>query len=262
MTDIITSLQNDKVKLAVALQNRPRARRKEHKIVLEGTRLVRDAVQSQQKAVYVLYEPESANYELIAQLQNQQATLIGVSKDVIKHVADTKNPQGIIGVFHMPVPPLPQNPSRLLILDGISDPGNMGTMLRTAAAAGVEAVVLSPGCTDPYNPKSLRSGMGAHFRIPIVEASWDEIKNYCTSLAVYTTSGKATLAYDDVNWLTDWAIVIGSEAHGVSDNAKNLASELIHIPMYNKTESLNASIAAGVVLFEAARQRKNPATSK
>jgi TrmH family RNA methyltransferase len=153
------------------------------------------------------------------------------------------------------MPPLPRQPSRVLILDNLRDPGNMGTILRTAGAAGVQVVVLSPGCTDPYNPKVLRSGMGAHFCVPVVEATWQQIEEYCESLNVYLARGKGGLAYDRADWRSDWALIIGNEAHGVGDEATDIASTPVTIPMAVATESLNAAIAAAVILFEAARQR-------
>lgn len=254
--DTIVSLQNDKVKLAYGLQTRTRTRSKERKIVLEGTRLVRDAIERDNKPLFVFYQAENADFDLIAELQNRDIQLIPVNAEVMKHVSDTQNPQGIVAVFPMPMPTLPKKPRRVLILDNVRDPGNMGAMLRTAAAAGVDVVILSPGCADAYNPKALRSGMGAHFRIPTAEAPWHEISQYCEGLNIYLTAGDGDTPYDDVDWQAGWAVIIGSEAHGVGNQAEALAQHRITIPMAAKTESLNAVVAAGVVLFEAARQRK------
>jgi len=252
--DLITSLQNDKVKLARTLQQKARSRRKERKIVLEGTRLVTDALDRKLRAHYILYDPQYADAALITRLEATDVELLPANNQVIRHTSDTQHPQGIVGVFQLPMPPLPRKAKRVLILDKLSDPGNMGTLLRTAAAAGVEVVVLSPGCTDPYNPKVLRSGMGAHFRIPIVEASWEEIAGYCERLDVYLADGGGDTAYNQVDWTRHWALVIGSEAHGISQETEMLDATKIHIPMAARTESLNAGVAAGIILFEAARQ--------
>ena len=253
--DTITSLQNDRVKLAYSLQNRPRARLKERKIALEGTRLVRDAVERGHKPVFILYEPTFADYDLIATLQDRSVQMLPVNSEVMQHVSDTKQPQGVVGVFPMPHPQLPREPERVLILDNIRDPGNLGTMLRTAAAAGIQvAILLEPGSADPYNPKVLRSGMGAHFRLPIVGASRGEIEQYCANLAVYVTAAEADMSYDAVDWTRPWAIVVSNEAHGASKAMHQIASQSLSIPMAAQTESLNAAVAAGVVLFEAARQ--------
>lgn len=251
----INSLQNDKVKLTYGLQNRPRTRRKERKIVLEGVRLIHDALDAKQKPHFIFYQPDTTDYDLIARLQNQDAQLIPVNAEVMKHISDTENPQGIVGVFPMPLPPLPRQPNRVLILDNVRDPGNMGTLLRTAGASGVDVVLLSPGCADPYSPKTLRSGMGAHFRLPINDAPWADIAGYCQPLTIYLASGDGNIRYDQVDWKQRWALVIGSEAHGVSAEAESLTANRVFIPMAKDTESLNAGVAAGVILFEAHRQR-------
>jgi RNA methyltransferase, TrmH family len=254
--DVITSLHNDRVKLAHGLQTRPRTRRKERKIALEGVRLISDAVERGHLPLFVLYRLETADYDLVARLQERKVTLLPASAAVMEHISDTQNPQGIVGVFPLPLPALPRRAGRVLILDNLGDPGNLGTMLRTAAAAGVDCVLLSPGCCDPYNPKVLRGGMGAHFRVPIIEADWPQIEAYCEGVSVYLAAGDGDVPYDRADWSGRWAVIVGSEAHGVGPEAERLARQRIYIPMATQTESLNASIAAGIILFEAARQRR------
>lgn len=251
---MITSLQNEKVKLAHSLQNRPRKRRAERKIALEGTRLVADALAVGLKPIYVLIDPDSIDPDLMVQLTALDDRVFPVTPQILKHVSDTQQPQGVVAVMHLPMPQIPHQPSRALVLDRIGDPGNLGTMLRTAAAASVDVVLLSPECADPYNPKVLRSGMGAHFRLPIVEAPWHEITTYTESLAVYIAAAHGTQRYDQVDWRERFALIIGSEAHGVSQRAQELAQASVSIPMAGQTESLNAAVAAGVLLFEAVRQ--------
>ncbi|MDQ7028198.1 MAG: RNA methyltransferase [Anaerolineae bacterium] len=255
MTEAIASLQNNRVKLVSLLQSKARIRRKERKIVLEGMRLIGDAVAQKQRPEFLFYEPQSVDWNFIAKLQNKNMLLIEVTDNVMKHVSDTQSPQGIIGVFPIPQPKIPKSAERVLILDAISEPGNMGTILRTAGAAGIQVVILTQGCVDPYNPKVLRGGMGAHFRIPILEADWSAIRGYCDDLTVYFATGTGDLAYTDANWSQAWALVVGNEAHGVSDNANSLEGVTISIPMASNTESLNAAVATGVILFEAQRQR-------
>lgn len=252
---MITSLQNEKVKLARALQNQARTRRKENKIVLEGSRLVSDAMQQGQQPDFMLYVPEAVTDDLMQLLQSTGGVMLPVSAEVMRHASDTQQPQGILAVFPMPQPVLSPNPQRVLILDSVRDPGNLGTILRTAAAAGVDAVLLSPTSADIYNPKVLRSGMGAHFRVPVRETSWDDIGAYCRGLAVYLADSQGDIAYHQVDWTAAWALIIGSEAHGAGDEATRLAQRRVFIPMVAETESLNAAIAAAVILFEAARQK-------
>ncbi|MCU0496845.1 MAG: RNA methyltransferase [Anaerolineae bacterium] len=249
--DMITSLQNPRVKLMNGLQTRPRTRRKERKMVLEGVRLLRDAIERGSKPEFVFYDPKTVDYEFLADLQGHNFEVLPVTPEVMQHVSDTQTPQGVIGVFPIPTPYIPRQPRSVLILDNVREPGNVGGMLRTAAAAGTELVILSPGCADPYNNKVLRSGMGAHFRIPVVEAGWEEINGYCEPLKVYLAAGNGEISYDQVNWRERWALVIGSEAHGVSES---ISGTRIRIPMAAATESLNATIAAAVILFEAQRQ--------
>jgi TrmH family RNA methyltransferase len=255
---MITSTQNEKVKLAYALQNQPKVRRSQRKLALEGTRLVRDAIERGRKPEFALFDPAAADMNLIVALQKQigEGKVLPVAPEVLKHVSTTEQPQGIVVVLPMPMPDLPKQPRRVLVVDGVRDPGNMGTLFRTAAAAGVQVVLLSPDCVDPYNPKVLRSGMGAHFRLPIVEASWEDIAIYCEALPIYLAAGEADGDYAAVDWTQPWALVIGSEAHGASAPARGLAKIAISIPMAAATESINAGVAAGVILFEAARQRR------
>jgi RNA methyltransferase, TrmH family len=251
---MITSLQNDKVKLVYGLQNRPRTRRKERKFVLEGARLIADALSQKRRPLFALYEAQTADYNLIAQLQALDVPLIDVSDEIMLHVADTQTPQGMIAVFPWPNLTVPRKPKRILVMDNMRDPGNMGTILRTAAAAGVELVILSPGCTDPFNPKVARSGMGAHWRVPLAEAKWHEIETFCEDLIIYAAVGTGDTRYDQADWMQPHALIIGSEAHGVGSHGLALAHHQVFIPMVAQTESLNAAMAAGILLFEASRQ--------
>jgi TrmH family RNA methyltransferase len=257
MTESIKSLQNNRVKLVSQLQSKGRVRRKERKIVLEGTRLISDAVEQKLRPEFLFYEPQNVDWNFLAQLQNKNMPLIEVNDEVMKHVSDTQSPQGIIGVFPIPQPQLPKSPQRVLILDAISEPGNMGTIFRTAGAAGVQVVILAQGCVDPYNPKVLRGGMGAHFRIPIIEAGWSEIRGYVDGLKIFLAAGDGEVSYNDVDWKTTWALVIGNEAHGVGEKSGSLHGTRIAIPMASNTESLNAAVATGIILFEAQRQRNS-----
>lgn len=248
---MITSLQNEKVKLARLLGTGAKARRKAGKIVLEGARLVRDALSSGQQPDFILYNPAVEQTQFVA---DYGVEALPVSDEVMRHVSDTEQPQGIVGVFSVPASSMPPNPSRTLILDSIRDPGNLGTMLRTAAASGVEAVLLSPTCVDPYNPKALRGGMGAHFRVPVISADWEQIAEYSYNQAIYVADGEGDLRYDAVDWTSRWALIIGGEADGAGAEALALAKARVYIPMAAETESLNAAMAAGIILFEAKRQ--------
>lgn len=255
---MITSFSNNRVKLTHALQNQSKARRKEGKIALEGARLVRDAVErGGLRPDFVLYEPDSAEPGLIDLLERRNIEVQPVSAEVMRHISDTETPQGVVGVVAKPDPTLPAAPERLLILDQIRDPGNLGTLLRTAAAAEVDGVVLAPGCVDAYNTKALRAGMGAHFRVTVIDCDWGRIADLCHDLTVYIADMQGDVTYDAANWSAAWALIIGSEAHGTSPDAERIGDQRVYIPMAADSESLNAAIAAGILLFEARRQRKN-----
>lgn len=154
--------------------------------------------------------------------------------------------------------PISSNLDYMLILDQIRDPGNMGTILRSASAAGVQIVYLSPGSVDPFSPKVLRGGMGAHFKLPIIKAAWEEIeikiKHY--EMHCYLATIQRGLAYYEADFLIPFSLIIGSEAYGAGDQALKLADTMVSIPMPGGGESLNASVAAGILLFEASRQRE------
>ena len=258
---MITSLQNDRVKLVRALQSSGKSRRKEKKLVLEGVRLVGDAVAADVALDFVFYTQDvtaegQPGSRLLATLEDRHISCIEVSPEVMAHMADTQTPQGILAVAAMPDLEVPAAITLALIVDGVADPGNLGTILRTAAAASVDVVVLAPGCVDPFNPKVLRSGMGAHFRVPMVRHSWDEISASFANLALYLADASGDKRYHEVVWTQPSALIIGGEARGADIAARQQANAVISIPMGNAAESLNAAVAAGVILFEIRRQRE------
>ncbi len=257
---MISSVSNPKVKYVSRLQNDRRFRRREQTFVAEGSRWAADvaAMQVTPLSVFVTedWRNTAVHADILAQLEAlAQRPSLPVTPQVMAAMSDTTTPPGILLALPIRPRPLPPKPSLLLILDGIGTPGNLGTMLRTAAAAGADAVLLAPGCVDAYNPKVVRGSMGALLRLPVQALSWAEIAETTRDTAVYTAMIDADTAYTQVNWRRPSSLIIGSEAHGVSPAARQLADTAITIPMRAATESLNAAIAAGVILFEAARQR-------
>lgn len=256
----ITSTRNDRVKLARALQTQTKARRREGKIVLEGVRLLADALSRDLLPEFVLYVPDEATlnrqaFRMFRDLHDLGVPCLTVTPDVMQHVSDLDTPPGVLAVFARPELPVPENPSFVLALDGMSNPGNMGSVLRTAAAAGVDLVLLTPGTVDPFNPKVVRGGMGAQFRLPLLEADWHTIALEYGQLYAYLADAAGEMAYDVVDWLRPSLIIIGSEAHGPGQKARHIAGRTISIPMAAATESLNAAVAAGIILYEVRRQR-------
>ncbi len=257
---LITSPHNERIKLVRALQSSGKSRRKENRVALEGVRLIGDAISSGVTPDFVLYTQDAIaegqpGSRLFADLQARNVSCLEVVPEVMSHAADTETPQGMIAVTPLPQLPLPSTITLALICDGIADPGNLGTMLRTAGAAGVDVVMLMPGCVDAFNPKVLRAGMGAHFRVPIIRPSWEALSEQFSGLRVYLADAQGQTTYTSVDWTQPCAVIIGGEAHGAEAVAHKQASATVSIPMAKGAESLNAASAAAVILFEVRRQR-------
>lgn len=256
---MITSNRNPKIQWVRSLQTRARLRREERAFVVEGVRLGEEALASGWRARLVLHTEDlnERGRAVVSGFERSGAPVEAVSAGVMQAASDTQAPQGVLAVLEMRSPPLPERPDFVFIPDGVRDPGNLGTMLRTAAAAGVDAVLLPPESVDPYSPKVIRSGMGAHFRLPVVEAGWDEIARLVETagLRVYLAAAGAGERYDRTDFRTPFALVVGGEAEGAGMMAQKLAHAFVNIPMPGAMESLNAAVAAAVLLFEAVRQR-------
>jgi TrmH family RNA methyltransferase len=259
---MITSLANPKVKLVSSLQSSRRTRYREGRFVVEGTRLVQDAFAAGLAPDLVLYTPEwaeSGEAAALFQVIEQTATSsFVVSDEVFERCSDTETPQGVLALLPFPDLTPPPELTFVVVVDRLRIPGNLGTILRTAAAAGVEAVLLPPGNIDPYNPKVVRGGMGAHFRLPILRPGWDWIHAELANLDRWLASMHAGRRYDQVDWTRPVAIIVGGEARGAGQRAESIATGEVHIPMPGGMESLNAAVAAGVLLFEVVRQRSLP----
>jgi len=253
---MITSSQNPKLKLVRSLMGRAKERREENAFAVEGVRLVEEAVNAGWKFQFTLHSDglSERGSNLLNRLKANNVEVDEVSGDLLQKLSDTETPQGILAVLEFTDLPIPNLPNFILIPDQVRDPGNLGTLLRSAAATGVQAVLLPPETTDAFAPKVLRSGMGAHFRLPIHSMSWEEVKTQTNGLDIYIADMEGTSC-----WETDLhkplALVIGGEAEGASDEARRLATQKISIPMAGNVESLNAGVAGSVLMFEVVRQR-------
>ncbi len=254
----ITSASNPQIKLAVRLRRR-RQRRAHGLCTLEGMRLVQDALTmgAAFHTCFITAAAAEAQPDLVAQLQ-QACPLYLVLPEILDKISETVSPQSIAAVVPMPELPLPSAAALSLILDGVQDPGNAGTLLRTAAAAGVDQVLCAPGCVDPFNGKVLRAAMGAHFRVPIrILENWKAVWAALPSgQPLYLASAEGSILYDEVDWNEPSALALGSEARGASSQMREKAAT-VAVPMAAATESLNVAGAGAVILFEAARQRRN-----
>jgi TrmH family RNA methyltransferase len=255
---VITSSQNPKVKLVRALMGRPKERREANAFVVEGVRLVEEAVNSNWGIQFALYDEtlSERGKSLVENLKSKSIDVEMVSKNLMKSLSETETPQGIIAVLKVSSLSVSNSPDFILIPDQIRDPGNLGTLLRTAAATGVDVILLPPETTDAFAPKVVRAGMGAHFRLPIRSMEWEEIREQIKDLQVYLADmdGKSCWETDLRQPLT---LIIGGEAEGASEEARKLATQKISIPMTGNVESLNAGVAGSVLMFEVVRQRSN-----
>ena len=258
---MITSDKNSKIQWVKSLIAHPKERKKSSAFVVEGVRLVEEAILNNFSPELVLFSENLSDRgrELITTFRENQILVEEIPAQLMDKIADTETPQGIIAVLPQPESHLPEHLDFALICDSIRDPGNLGTIFRTAAAAGVQTIFLGPGTTDPYSPKVVRSAMGAHFHMPIVMATWMEIQEACHQrsqpLSVYLASADAPKIFWQADFKQPVAILVGNEGKGPGIEAYALADQQLSIPMAEKTESLNAAVAASILLFEIVRQR-------
>ena len=257
---VITSSQNSKIKLVRALLGRAKERREAGVFVVEGVRLAEEALNSNWVIRFALYDDSLSErgLRLVKRIEDKNIEVEKVESRLLQSLSETETPQGILAVLEFTQLPIPDSADFLLIPDQIRDPGNLGTLLRSAAAAGVQAVLLPPETTDAFAPKVVRSGMGAHFRLPIHSMGWEEIEQVSKSASMQIfladMDGKSC-------WETDLrqplALIVGGEAEGASEEARNLTTQKISIPMSGDIESLNAGVAGSVLMFEVMRQRRS-----
>lgn len=254
---MITSLANEKVKLARSLHHR-RGREKERLFIVEGVRLCEEVLRAGITPALLFYTPEVAAQERGIKLLQAFAKVgkrgVAVSEEVMRAISDTQTPQGVLAV--VPILEEPPREGLLLIVDRLRDPGNLGTILRSAWAAGVGQVVTTKGTVDIYSPKVVRGAMGAHFYLSLApDKEWKEIEPLLEERQVFLAEARGEVAYHEVDWSRSSALIIGGEAEGASEEAKRLTHKRVYIPMPGGAESLNAAVAASIMLFEAARQQ-------
>lgn len=255
---MITSAQNPRIKWLRALQNQPRLRREEKTFVVEGVRLVEEALAAGWAARLVIHTEDLSErgQKALEGFARQGAQIEAVSEPVLHAASATRTPQGLLAALEWLDLPLPPNPDFVLIPDRIQDPGNLGTMLRTALAAGAQAALLPPETTDAFAPKVLRAGMGAHFRLPIQGLDWEAIRRYLAGAQILLAAVNEGLSYTESDLRPPLALIVGSEAQGASQEARQAARGCLHIPLRSGSESLNAAVAAGILMFEVVRQRR------
>ncbi len=254
---MISSVQNPKIKRIRLLQSQSRSRKKELAFIVEGVRLLEEALNTFQIPELVIYtsDLDPRSQKMLRAFLKQNITCEEVSEEVIKAASDTKTPQGILAILPLKPLLLPAETDFLMIADEIRDPGNLGTLLRTAQAAGADGFLLSPGTVDPFSPKVIRAGMGAHFRLPILSCSWEKIRQVTDGLTVFGADMEGGSRIWDADLSRPLALIVGGEAHGPGKHSRDLADAWLHIPMNAGSESINAAAAGAVLMFEVRRQR-------
>ena len=251
----ITSRQNPLVARLRKLGNDKKIRRQEGIFLCEGTKLVGEAL-SWKAGVETLVVAEGI--ALPGELPDT-VRVVEVPADLLKAVSTVDTPQGMLAVCRAPdlTPPRTLEPGLYLVLDGVQDPGNVGTVWRTADAFGAEGVFLLPGCAEPFSPKTVRSTMGACFRLPVWETGLEDLTALLggAGLPLYATALREDTADLRSVRLDRAAVVIGSEGRGVSQAVLDACALTLKIPMRDRCESLNAAVAASVVLWEGWRDR-------
>lgn len=258
---MITSTANDKVKQLIKWQKKRKARDEDGVFLVEGIRMF---VEAPEDKVREIYASESfygkRNQELGLDEWGRKLNIL--SDVVFDHVSDTQTPQGVLAVLDQSRYGLEQmleEAPLLIVLDNLQDPGNLGTILRAGEAAGVTGVIMNRDCVDIYNPKVIRSTMGAIYRVPFayVENLPDTVRRLNRlGIGTYAAHLEGTHSYEAEDYQKGTAFLIGNEGNGLSREVADSAGTYIRIPMCGKVESLNAAMAATVLLFEAARQRR------
>lgn len=253
---MITSTANPQVKNLVLLGKKAKARKEQGVFVVEGKKMFEEVPREWIQKVYV-----SEAYLSKEGLSDVSYELL--SDHAFKAAAGTQTPQGILTVVRMPKWDvslmLQKEDAGFLLLEGIQDPGNLGTMLRTAEGAGIAAVIASPETADVYNPKAIRATMGSIYRVPFLAA--DDFYGFLegmkqSGIRIYAAHLNGSVPYDGPDYRQACAFLIGNEGNGLTARAAGLADAAIRIPMQGRVESLNAAITAAILMYERHRQRK------
>lgn len=260
---MITSLTNSKIKQIVLLNNKARERKKTGLYIIEGMKMFEEAPAEMIQEVYISESclSEEKNAEVLKKLNDTGYET--VSEEVFSKISDTKTPQGILCVMKQPEYDLNQflkaeNPL-LVILEGLQDPGNLGTILRAGEGAGITGVIMTSDTVDIFNPKTIRATMGSVYRVPFVYT--DDLYETINSLhnagiKMYAAHLDGQAYYNGFDLKMPTAFLIGNEGNGLKKPTADRADSYLRIPMEGKVESLNAAVAASLLMYEAYRQRK------
>jgi TrmH family RNA methyltransferase len=240
----------------------------EESIFVEGLRLCEEALQSGLHIEAVIYSEEIAKKERAAAFLEKVASVCdrreSVSENLLGSISYTKTPQGLIILAQRPasgpdrLEANPPAPALLVILHGINNPVNVGAILRSAEAAGATGIITTTTTSDPFSPKALRGAMGSAFRLPVWSGvEYESAIAWCAARNIQTLCAdlRASRSYTETDWTVPRALILGPESTGLTPDEVAAAGETVSVPMHGDVESLNVAVAAGIILYEAARQR-------
>lgn len=257
----ITSSKNQHIQHVRELLAKRSTRDNSGLFVLEGVRLCEEALRSGLQPQMVIFSDKCSfrGLELVQKSAKYGSRVYLVPEEILDGLAETETTQGILMVMEKQPTAIPDELDFVVIVDQLRDPGNLGTILRSAVAADAQAVFITPGSVDAWSPKVVRSAMGAHFHIPITTMTWDDIVKLCKHregpLTLFLAESGDGLSLWNADLRQPLALVIGGEADGASAAARADVDLLLNIPMPGGFESLNAAVAASIILFEVVRQR-------
>lgn len=263
VTSMITSTSNSRVKKLRELMIKAQARRKEGVFIAEGFRMVSETPEERLAELYLSESFSEKNEDFIRD-HSERIKPVVLSDEVFKYISDTKTPQGVLAIVKRadsdPESILHRESPFILFLENIQDPGNLGTIVRTAEAAGASGIIMSDDTVDIYNMKVVRATMGCLYRMPFAYADKDGFMDLLhmakrNGIVLYAAYLDASIKYTDVAYSSSCGILIGNEGNGLSREAAFTADERIMIPMCGKAESLNAAMASGIIMYEVRRQR-------
>jgi len=265
MVKTISSLQNPFIKQLVQLKEKSKLRKQTGLFIIEGKREVSLAIKGNYTIETLYYYADLFSAAEAAALGAYGIDIIEISKPVYEKVAHRETTEGVIAVaktkdLSLDNLKLSSKNPLILVAESPEKPGNIGALLRTADAANIDAVIIANPLTDLYNPNIIRSSVGGVFTVPLATGSTKEVIAYLkrNNISIYSAILQESVAYDSIDFKTSSALVIGTESSGLTDEWRDDSTANIQIPMEGKLDSMNLSVAAGILIFEAKRQRKRP----
>ena len=257
----ITSIQNPFIKTLVQLQEKAKSRKQSGTFLIEGKREIELAIKGNYELDTILFLPELISESELNKLVKNKVELIEINKEVYQKIAYRDTTEGIIAIaktksLQLQDLKLPKNPL-ILVMESIEKPGNIGAILRTCDAAKVDAVILANPKTDLYNPNIVRSSVGCLFTNQIASGTTDEVIAFLkqNNINIYGATLQNSNSYHEINYTTPTALIVGTEATGLTQAWRDNATQNIIIPMQGEIDSMNVSVASAILIFEAKRQR-------